>query len=143
MGTEERPPTAAMKKFAAAIARKKGIKAPAGYTKSAAVCRAFLDRHAPGRGSGEDAGSGGGGVSASVPGVPAAKSTGKRRRAKGAAANREASVGDRLGSEAGTPLRIPYGNKEIALKLGARYGAGGWFAPPGVGLSAFRERGWL
>ena len=143
LGTEERPPTAAMKKFAAAIARKKGIKAPAGYTKSAAVCRAFLDRHAPGRGSGEDAGSGGGGVSASVPGVPAAKSTGKRRRAKGAAANREASVGDRPGSEAGTPLRIPYGNKEIALKLGARYGAGGWFAPPGVGLSAFRERGWL
>ena len=157
LGTEERPPTAAMKKFAAAIARKKGIKAPAGYTKSAAVCRAFLDRHAPGRGSGEDAGSGGGGVSASVPGVPAATSTGKRRRAKGAAAtstgkrrrakgaaaNREASVRDRPGSEAGTPLRIPYGNKEIALKLGARYGAGGWFAPPGVGLSAFRERGWL
>ena len=143
LGAEERPPTAAMKKFAAAIARKKGIKAPAGYTKSAAVCRAFLDRHAPGRGSGEDAGSGGGGVSASVPGVPAAKSTGKRRRAKGAAANREASVRDRPGSEAGTPLRIPYGNKEIALKLGARYGAGGWFAPPGVGLSAFRERGWL
>ena len=143
LGAEERPPTAAMKKFAAAIARKKGIKAPAGYTKSAAVCRAFLDRHAPGRGSGEDAGSGGGGVSASVPGVPAAKSTGKRRRAKGAAANREASVRDRPGSEAGTPLRIPYGNKEIAFTLGARYGAGGWFAPPGVGLSAFRERGWL
>ena len=143
LGTEERPPTAAMKKFAAAIARKKGIKAPAGYTKSAAVCRAFLDRHAPGRGSGEDAGSGGGGVSASVPGVPAATSTGKRRRAKGAAANREASVRGRPGSEAGTPLRIPYGNKEIAFTLGARYGAGGWFAPPGVDLAAFRERGWL
>ena len=143
LGTEERPPTAAMKKFAAAIARKKGIKAPAGYTKSAAVCRAFLDRHAPGRGSGEDAGSGGGGVSASVPGVPAATSTGKRRRAKGAAANRETSVRGRPGSEAGTPLRIPYGNKEIAFTLGARYGAGGWFAPPGVDLAAFRERGWL
>ena len=143
LGAEERPPTAAMKKFAAAIARKKGIKAPAGYTKSAAVCRAFLDRHAPGRGSGEDAGPGGGGVSACVPGVPAAKSTGKRRRAKGAAANRETSVRGRPGSEAGTPLRIPYGNKEIAFTLGARYGAGGWFAPPGVDLAAFRERGWL
>ena len=44
-----------MKKFAAAIARNKGIKAPAGYTKSAAVCRAFLDGYAPKRGSGEDA----------------------------------------------------------------------------------------
>jgi DNA topoisomerase-3 len=42
-----------------------------------------------------------------------------------------------------TPLRIPYGNKEVALKLGARYGSGGWYAPRGVDLSAFAERGWL
>jgi DNA topoisomerase-3 len=44
---------------------------------------------------------------------------------------------------AGTPLRIPYGNKNLALKLGARYGSTGWYAPPGVDLSAFGERGWL
>jgi DNA topoisomerase-3 len=44
---------------------------------------------------------------------------------------------------AGTPLRIPYGNKEVAMKLGARYGSAGWYAPPGVDLSAFGERGWL
>ena len=43
----------------------------------------------------------------------------------------------------GTPLRIPYGNKDVALKLGARYRSGGWYAPPGVDLSAFGERGWL
>jgi DNA topoisomerase III len=42
-----------------------------------------------------------------------------------------------------TPLRIPYGNKELALKLGARYGSEGWYAPPGADLSAFGERGWL
>jgi len=42
-----------------------------------------------------------------------------------------------------TPLRIPYGNKGIALKLGARYGSEGWYAPPGVNLSAFGDRGWL
>ncbi len=42
-----------------------------------------------------------------------------------------------------TPLKIPYGNKEVAQKLGARYGAGGWYAPPGVDLAAFGERGWL
>src|ERR1039458_4177020 len=42
-----------------------------------------------------------------------------------------------------TPLRIPYGNKEVALKLGARYGSAGWYAPPGVDLAAFGERGWL
>ena len=41
------------------------------------------------------------------------------------------------------PLRIPFGNKEAALKLGARYRSGGWYAPPGVDLGAFRERGWL
>jgi DNA topoisomerase-3 len=45
-------------------------------------------------------------------------------------------------SVSATPLKIPYGNKEIAMKLGARYGAGGWYAPPGLDLSAFRERGW-
>ena len=43
----ERPPTATMKRFAVSIARRKGIKPPAGYTKSGAVCRAFLDLHAP------------------------------------------------------------------------------------------------
>ena len=42
-----------------------------------------------------------------------------------------------------TPLRIPYGNKATALDLGARYRAGGWYAPPGVDLAAFGERGWL
>jgi DNA topoisomerase-3 len=46
-------------------------------------------------------------------------------------------------SAAGTPLRIPYGNKDVAMKLGARYGSAGWYAPPGVDLSAFGERGWL
>ncbi|WP_250265669.1 type IA DNA topoisomerase [Rhodovastum atsumiense] len=46
-------------------------------------------------------------------------------------------------SDAETPLRIPFGNKEIAFRLGARYRAGGWYAPPGVDLAGFRERGWL
>ncbi len=43
----------------------------------------------------------------------------------------------------GTPLRIPYGNKELAFGMGARYGTDGWYVPPGVDLAAFRERGWL
>ena len=46
-------------------------------------------------------------------------------------------------SVTGTPLRIPYGNKDVAMNLGARYGSAGWYAPPGVDLSAFGERGWL
>jgi DNA topoisomerase-3 len=40
-------------------------------------------------------------------------------------------------------LRIPFGNKAIALDLGARYRPGGWYAPPGVDLTAFGKRGWL
>jgi len=40
-------------------------------------------------------------------------------------------------------LGIPYGNKDVAMKLGARYSSAGWYAPPGVDLSAFGERGWL
>src|ERR1039458_666510 len=43
----------------------------------------------------------------------------------------------------GTPLRIPYGNKDVAMELGARFGSAGWYAPPGVDLAAFGERGWL
>jgi DNA topoisomerase III len=46
-------------------------------------------------------------------------------------------------SVTGTPLRIPYGNKGVAMKLGACYGSKGWYAPPGVDLSAFGKRGWL
>lgn len=42
-----------------------------------------------------------------------------------------------------TPLKIPYGNKEVAMKLGARYGDSGWYAPPGVALDVFRDKGWL
>ena len=42
-----------------------------------------------------------------------------------------------------TPLHIPFGNKAAAQQLGARYRAGGWYAPPGTALDPFRERGWL
>jgi DNA topoisomerase III len=54
-----------------------------------------------------------------------------------------ASMAPALANSIRTLLRIPYGNKELALKLGARYGPEGWYAPPGVDLSAFGERGWL
>jgi len=54
-----------------------------------------------------------------------------------------ASMAPAPASSIRTSLRIPYGNKAVALKLGARYGSGGWYAPPGVDLSVFGERGWL
>ena len=198
----EQPPTAAMKKFAASIARHKGIKPPAGYTKSGAICRAFLDLHAPER-TAQDADRKPTGETGPRPPSPAqvsfaeaiaremgvaipheakvctaemsawidanqqpkpakgrkASAAGKRAStAKGkkagtktprtgkssSAAERVAQPGDaRTGPQTGTPLRIPYGNKEVALQLGARYAAGGWYAPPGVDLVAFREREWV
>ena len=113
-GGDDRPPTAKMRKFAAALAKRKGIGPPAGYTKSASVCRAFLDEHAPG---------------------------GKGRNPAAAQGGSEPPAG--AGAGPGTPLRIPYGNKETAFRMGARYGAEGWYAPPGVDLAGFRERGWL
>jgi DNA topoisomerase-3 len=49
-----------MKRFADSIARQKGIRPPAGYTKSGSVCRAFLEQHAPKKtvGAGENTGDG-------------------------------------------------------------------------------------
>ena len=127
-GGGDRPPTAKMRKFAATIAKSKGIKPPRGYTKSATICRAFLDEHAPRRNlaQGEAANSGGGRTGAG-------SQRGKPRTAGGT----------RPGTGSPTSLRIPYGNKEVAFSMGARYGADGWYAPPGVDLSSFRERGWL
>ena len=198
----KRPPTVAMKQFAASIARRKGIKPPAGYTKSSAICRAFLDLHAPER-TAEDTDRESTGAAGSRPPSAAQKSFAERiARKKGAAipgkamissaamskwidANRQSkpakgrkataskarvpkaigkttqlktpskrksgsppegaaqSGNTQMSSEAGTPLRIPYGNKKIAFELGARYTGKGWYAPPGVDLAAFRERGWL
>jgi DNA topoisomerase-3 len=67
----------------------------------------------------------------------------KRSRKRKVGADAAPSTRAQPNSAAGTPLRIPYGNKDVAMKLGARYGSAGWYAPPGVDLSAFGERGWL
>ena len=160
-GGEDRPPTAAMKKFAASIAKSKGIKPPRGYTRSAAVCRAFLDAHAPRRGPRDDTNPPAGPIAPAGPRVTAEREPGsaglarsdkrarslpsgrRRPRKSGHVERPKSAEAPRPGAATGTPLRIPYGNKELALRLGARYGPEGWYAPPGVDLTAFRERGWL
>ena len=155
-GGGDRPPTAAMRKYAASIAKRKSIKPPRGYTKSAAVCRAFLDRHAPGQNQGQKAGSPASGPTSGASAGGKRGNTGTAR--SGERATRPAKPRQRKSGRdetdglpgtpqpaagSGTPLRIPYGNKELAFGLGARYGTEGWYAPPGVDLAAFRERGWL
>ena len=153
-----RPPTAKMRKFAASIAKSKGVKPPAGYTKSAALCRAFLDEHAPRRNAGQgEAGNWAGGTGGAASrggkrrkakstrqGTERGKAKGSRRTSGPGLVRNEASAGAaQAGADSPTPLRIPYGNKEVAFSMGARYGADGWYVPPGVNLDAFRERGWL
>ena len=164
-----RPPTPAMKRYAVSLARQKRVRLPAGYDTSGAICRAFLQEHAPAK-SGEAAA----GASPPSPGMPAdlesqgratpAKARAKRggkpakapSEASGAPATRKRKPKIEAPADAGfqaaaspnpaagnTPLRIPYGNKETAQKLGARYAAGGWYAPPGVDLGAFSAQGWL
>jgi len=72
---------------------------------------------------------------------PKTKVGGRKKATHGAAGitdERHAlSAGD------GTPLNIPFGNKEVALRLGARYRTGRWFAPAGANLEPFRQNGWL
>ncbi len=154
------PPTPAMKRFANSLSRQKGIKPPPGYKTSISICRKFLSEHAPKKADGETAGkldpkpvspaqllyarkiAQGKGLI--IPDEAKTNSAamsawidsnrGMKRRERGRKAAKPAE---------GTPLRIPYGNKDVALKLGARYGSGGWYAPPGVDLSVFGERGWL
>ena len=63
-----------------------------------------------------------------------------QREMKGIAAVRALSGGGWSGSEAGTLLRIPYGNKEIAFELNAKYGADGWYAPLQVDIGVVRDQ---
>jgi DNA topoisomerase III len=84
---------------------------------------------------------------AKLRGGPAAKTTTGVRRSRKPKSAPAAEVTPptpaQPNTQTNTPLRIPYGNKELAQKLGARYGAGGWYAPPGVDLAALGEQGWL
>ncbi len=166
--TEAKPPTPAMKRFVVSLAREKGIKLPPGYTKSGAVCRSFFDRYAPKKGNGEAAtykpaspnetlvANNNKSSQDTKPPKQRRKAIGTQKRStapdtkalvKGSRRHKAAPVTRPSpapkNTDADTPLRIPYGNKEIAMKLGARYRPGGWYAPPGVDLTAFDERGWL
>ena len=65
----------------------------------------------------------------------------KTSRTRRPAVPTEQSLPPPLGTE--TPLRIPFGNKAAARQLGAHYRSGRWYAPSGIDLTPFRQRGWL
>jgi DNA topoisomerase-3 len=167
-GKDARPPTSAMKRYADSIARRKRIRPPPGYATSLSICRSFLEQHAPRKAGIRQAADPGCTVAspAQIPSGMSKRPARKRRQGAGVTAggpaHKKAARGRKTGksglngrvsnasprfaprdASGNTPLKIPYGNKEVALELGARYAAGGWYAPPGVDLAAFREKGWL
>jgi len=151
----DRPPTPAMKAFVDSLARQKGLKPPRGYTSSGAICRAFLDQHA----SPKAANTGAMPAAAKpttpqkrgkaiTPGPlsPVIRNTGRKRQKgtkTGDSQPASKSPAPTNPSPGETRLNIPYGNKDMAQKLGARYRDGAWYGPAGVDLAGFRDRGWL
>jgi len=137
---EPKPVSPAQLLYAKKIAQGKGLIIPDEAKASSAVMSAWIDSNRGTKRRGRSRKTVYKTAGSIAPQSPAPK---KRSRKRKAGADASPSTAAQPNSAAGTPLRIPYGNKEAALKLGARYGTTGWYAPPGVDLSAFGERGWL
>ena len=138
-----RPASPAQVSFAEAIAREKGI----AVSDEARVCSAEMSKWIdanrqpkPAKGRKTPVSKTRG---SKAKGKTARTRTPRKEKSVGAADGAAQSGQSQTDSGMGTPLQIPYGNKEVALQLGARYAASGWYAPPGVDLVAFRKRGWL
>lgn len=123
-----REPSAAQRLFAERIAQERGTTVPEEAKASARALSAWIDanRRKPGRKSTKD--------------------QGRSRRVDGRsrpAPRTSREAGTVVAATVGTVLKVPFGNKEAALRRGARYNGAGWLAPPGTDLGPFRERGWL
>ncbi|MGR4928233.1 type IA DNA topoisomerase [Bradyrhizobium sp. CAR08] len=136
---EPKPVSPAQLLYATKIALGKGVVVPDEAKANSATMAAWIDSN---KGTKRKSGRK---TACWPPGSIAPKSTALRKiaRKRKAAAAAGASMSVQPYPAAGTPLRIPYGNKDLALKLGARYRSAGWYAPPGVDLTEFGERGWL
>jgi DNA topoisomerase-3 len=135
---ESKPVSPAQMQYATKIAQGKGLVIPDEAKANSAAMSAWIDSSRGTKRRGRKTASKPDASAASQLAGPA-----KRSRKRKAGTDAAPSTPDQPNSVAGTPLRIPYGNKDIAMKLGARYGSAGWYAPRGVDLSAFAEHGWL
>jgi DNA topoisomerase-3 len=152
------PPRPAVKRFVNKHAQQKGLATQRGSTTSAATGRAFPGQHTskkakrpsvspvnlwkPSSTSG-DVRSGqrrvpSGGKAAAARSDPAGVTTRVKKTGRSIA-----KIVAPETAESDTPLNIPFGNKEAAMQMGARYRGGRWYAPTGSDLNGFRERGWL
>jgi DNA topoisomerase-3 len=137
---EPKPPSPPQMLYAKQIAQRKGVVIPDEAKASSAAMSAWIDSNRSASAARAVA------KTAHKPTrsiVPQSTAPTKRSRKRKADATAAPLASTHRNSVTGTPLRIPYGNKDVALKLGARYGSAGWYAPPGVDLSVFGERGWL
>jgi len=137
---ETKPVSPAQMLYAKKIEQEKGVVIPEEAKANSATMSAWIDSNRSAKRRKRDRKTV---YKPAGPVAPQSIATTKRSRKRKAGADASPSTPAQPNSAAGTPLRIPYGNKEAALKLGARYGTTGWYAPPGVDLSAFGERGWL
>jgi DNA topoisomerase-3 len=140
---DSKPVSPAQMSYAGKIAQEKGVVIPEEAKANSAAMSAWIDsnRSAKRRKRGRNIAHLAESVASRL--TATTKRSRKRKADTAATPNPAPSASAPPNSVTGTPLRIPYGNKEVALKLGARYRTGGWYAPPGVDLSAFGERGWL
>ncbi|MGA8611172.1 MAG: DNA topoisomerase, partial [Xanthobacteraceae bacterium] len=122
---DPKPPSPAQMLYAKKIAQGKGVVIPEEAKASSAAMSAWIDsnRGAKRRKRGRK-------TAHKLAGSAASQSTAttKRSRKRKPDASGTPLAPAQPNSVTGTPLRIPYGNKEVALKLGARYRSGGWYA---------------
>ena len=138
------PPSPAQLSFAESISREKGVAITDEAKANSAAMSAWIDKNQgskPGKGRRKTIAK-----NSKPAATKCTKPTKQPRKPKDSAALVDATcspVAEQRDISAHTPLRIPYGNKEAAQNLGARYAEGGWYAPPGVDLTEFKSKGWL
>jgi DNA topoisomerase-3 len=135
---DPKPVSAAQLLYARKLAQGKGLIIPDDLRINSTAMSAWIDANRVRKGRKVNRKTSDRSVGSAVPSAPPPKRSRKQKNGTDSASTAPVSA-----NSSKTPLRVPYGNKEVALKLGARYGSGGWYAPPGVDLSAFGARGWL
>jgi DNA topoisomerase-3 len=118
---DSKPVSPAQTLYAKKIAQSKGVITPEEAKANSAAMSAWIDANRSAKRSKRGRRTG------SVPPQTATTKRSRKRKADAAAApHPAASAPAQPNPVTDTPLRIPYGNKEVALKLGARYRSGGW-----------------
>jgi DNA topoisomerase-3 len=143
-GLGARPPSPAQLSFAESISREQSVAITDEAKANSAAMSAWINKNQgsnPGKGRRKTIAK-----NSKPAAIKSTKPTKRPRKPEASVVMFDATcppVAEQRDTSANTPLRIPYGNKEAAQKLGARYAEGGWYAPPDVDLTEFKSKGWL